>query len=68
MCAAIRAASNIASTTSSFRQSRYMLALRCDVINLFDARYQILNGSNLGAGPSQWGQGRGVFVGVEQSF
>ena len=51
-----------------FRQSRYMLALRCDVINLFGAGYQILDGTNLGVGPPQWGQPRSIFVGLEQSF
>ncbi len=59
---------NLSGVYYLFRQSRYMLALRCDVINLFGAGYQILDGTNLGAGPSQWGQGRSVFVGVEQSF
>jgi hypothetical protein len=44
------------------------LDLRLDVINLFDARYQLSDSAALGAGPSVWGARRGVFVGFEQAF
>jgi len=51
-----------------FRQTGHMLALRCDVINLFGAKYQIQDGTNFGAGPPQWGQSRGIYIGAEQFF
>ena len=59
---------NLSGVYHLWRESRYGLALRFDVINLFDSRYEIQDGSNLGAGPPQWGPGRGFFAGVEQSF
>ncbi len=42
--------------------------LRLDLINAFDRRYEIRDGTALGAGLAQWGPRRGVFVGVEQAF
>ena len=42
--------------------------MRIDVINLFDCRYEIRDGTALGGGVPQWGARRGVFVGIEQSF
>jgi len=42
--------------------------LRLDVINLFDARYQIRDGTGVGVGAAQWGPRRGVFAGVSKSF
>jgi outer membrane cobalamin receptor len=44
------------------------LDLRIDLINAFDARYQLRDGAGLGDGAPQWGARRGVFVGLEQSF
>ena len=44
------------------------LELRLDIINLFDARYRLRDGTGLGDGMPQWGPRRGVFAGVEQSF
>ena len=44
------------------------LDLRLDIINQFDQRYELRNGSSLGGGVPQWGTRRGFFVGVEQSF
>lgn len=59
---------NLSGVYHLWPDSRYGLALRFDVINLFDSLYEIQDGSNLGAGPAQWGPGRGFFAGVEQSF
>lgn len=44
------------------------LDLRVDVINAFDKRYALRDGTGLGDGPPQWGQGRGVYFGLEQAF
>ncbi len=44
------------------------LAVRLDVINAFDQKYQIRNGTGVGVGASQYGPRRGYFVGVTQSF
>ena len=44
------------------------LDLRIDVINAFDGRYALRDGTGLGDGPSQWAQRRGIFFGLEQSF
>jgi outer membrane receptor for ferrienterochelin and colicins len=44
------------------------LTLRADVINLFDKKYEIRDGSGVGVGAPQWGPRRGVFVGVSKSF
>ena len=44
------------------------LDLRADVINAFDRRYALGDGSGLGASQPQWGPRRGAFVGIEQSF
>lgn len=46
----------------------YPLDLRFDVINLFDVRYQLRDGTGLAAGPVAWGARRGLFVGIEQGF
>ena len=44
------------------------LTLRLDVINLFDEKYEIRNGTGIGVGAPQWGPRRGYFLGVSQSF
>jgi outer membrane receptor protein involved in Fe transport len=44
------------------------LELRLDLINAFDAVYQIRNGGGVGVGTSQFGARRGVFVGLTKSF
>ena len=44
------------------------LTARVDVINAFDQKYQIRNGTGVGVGASQYGQRRGYFVGVSQTF
>ena len=59
---------NLSSVYHLRPDSRYRLDLRFDVVNLFAVKYKIQDGTNLGAGPTQWGSGRGLFVGAEQSF
>ena len=44
------------------------LDIRFDVINVFDARYELRDGSGIGDSLPQWGPRRGFFAGVEQSF
>jgi outer membrane receptor protein involved in Fe transport len=44
------------------------LSLRLDLINAFDARYEIRDGTGVGVGAPQWGPRRGVFVGLTKSF
>jgi outer membrane receptor protein involved in Fe transport len=44
------------------------LAARLDVINVFDEKYQIRNGTGVGVGASQYGARRGYFAGLSMSF
>src|SRR6266478_3320929 len=44
------------------------LSVRLDVINAFDQKYQIRNGTGVGVGASQYGPRRGYFVGVSKTF
>jgi len=44
------------------------VTLRLDVTNLFDKKYKIRSGAGVGVGAPQWGQRRGVFVGVSKKF
>jgi outer membrane receptor for ferrienterochelin and colicins len=44
------------------------LTLRADVINAFDEKYAIRDGSGVGVGAPQYGARRGVFVGVSKAF
>jgi outer membrane receptor protein involved in Fe transport len=44
------------------------LELRLDVINLFDANYQIRNGTGVGVFAPQYGPRRGLFVGATKEF
>ena len=41
---------------------------RLDVLNLFDARYQLRDGSGIGVGAPQYGTRRGVFAGLSRAF
>jgi outer membrane receptor for ferrienterochelin and colicins len=43
-------------------------SVRLDVINAFDQKYQIRNGTGIGVGAPQYGPRRGYFVGVSQEF
>ncbi len=42
--------------------------LKVDIVNAFDARYQLTDGTAFGGGVPQWGMRRGIFLGAEQSF
>lgn len=42
--------------------------LKLDIVNAFDARYQLSDGTALGGGVPQWGVRRGIFIGAEQNF
>ncbi|RAK58684.1 TonB-dependent receptor [Phenylobacterium hankyongense] len=44
------------------------LTVRADVINAFDEKYGIRDGSGVGVGAPQYGARRGVFVGVSKAF
>ncbi|TPG47984.1 TonB-dependent receptor plug domain-containing protein [Sphingomonas glacialis] len=44
------------------------LNLRLDLINAFNARYQLRDGTSLGGGTPQFARGRGIFAGIEQLF
>jgi outer membrane receptor for ferrienterochelin and colicins len=41
---------------------------RFDVINLFDKKYEIRNGTGVGVGAPQWGPRRGFFAGLTETF
>jgi outer membrane receptor for ferrienterochelin and colicins len=43
-------------------------SVRLDVINAFDQKYQIRNGTGIGVGAPQYGPRRGFFAGVSQTF
>jgi len=38
------------------------------VINVFDNRYEIRDGTGVGVGEPQWGARRGFFVGLSKSL
>jgi len=44
------------------------LIVRLDVINAFDTKYEIRDGTGVGVGAPQYGPRRGVFAGVSKSF
>jgi len=44
------------------------LTVRFDIINLFDERYEIRDGTGVGVGAPQFGPRRGFFVGLSKSF
>jgi len=41
---------------------------RFDIINLFDEKYEIRNGTGVGVGAPQWGPRRGFFIGLSKSI
>lgn len=45
-----------------------MFDLRLDILNAFNDRYAILDGTELGGGPAQWSLGRAIYAGVEKSL
>jgi outer membrane receptor protein involved in Fe transport len=44
------------------------LTIRADVLNLFDKKYEIRDGSGVGVGAPQWGERRGFFAGISKKF
>ena len=54
--------------SKSFEAPGGPLQIRLDVINLFDARYEIRDGSGVGVGAPQYGPRRGLFAGVSKAF
>lgn len=44
------------------------ISLRFDIINLFDERYLIRDGSGIGVGAPQYGTRRGFFAGISKAF
>ncbi len=55
--------------THTFRLSAGgTLTARFDVINLFDEKYQIRNGTGIGVGAPQYGPRRGLFIGLSKSL
>jgi outer membrane receptor protein involved in Fe transport len=44
------------------------LTARFDVINVFDEKYEIRDGTGIGVGAPQWGPRRGYFVGLSKSL
>ena len=44
------------------------VTIRADVLNLLDKSYQIRSGTGVGVGAPQWGQRRGVFIGISKKF
>jgi len=44
------------------------LTARVDVINLFDEKYEIRDGTGIGVGAPQYGPRRGVFFGLSQAL
>jgi outer membrane receptor protein involved in Fe transport len=45
-----------------------VIKLRFDVVNLFDESYQLRDGTGVGVGAPQFGQRRGIFMGVSYDF
>ena len=44
------------------------VTIRADVLNLLDKSYQIRSGTGVGVGAPQWGQRRGIFIGISKKF
>jgi outer membrane receptor protein involved in Fe transport len=44
------------------------ITFRADIINLFDEKYLIRDGTGIGVGAPQWGPRRGFFVGISKAF
>lgn len=59
---------NIGASHAFDRDGLKGLTARLDVINAFDQKYQIRNGTGVGVGAPQYGARRGYFLGVSQAF
>lgn len=44
------------------------LTARFDIVNIFDKKYEIRDGSGVGVGAPQWGPRRGFFAGLSKMF
>jgi outer membrane receptor protein involved in Fe transport len=53
---------------ANYRVAPHGLEVRFDVINLFDEKYEIRDGSGVGVGAPQWGPRRGLFIGLSKPF
>lgn len=53
---------------ASYKWDKPGVEVRLDVTNLFDARYEIRDGTGVGVGAPQWGARRGVFVGITKDL
>ena len=56
------------SIAHDFELSGGPLTVRADLINAFDEKYQIRDGSGVGVGAPQYGPRRGLFVGLTKAF
>ena len=59
---------NVGATHSFDAQVVRGLTVRVDVINAFDQKYEIRNGTGVGVGAPQFGPRRGLFFGVSKSL
>jgi outer membrane receptor protein involved in Fe transport len=59
---------NLGASHDFDRQGIHGLTVRLDVINAFDEKYEIRDGTGIGVGAPQYGPRRGVFGGASYSF
>jgi len=59
---------NVAAVYTVTKFSGHPLTVRADILNVFDSRYQLRDGSGVGDGMPQWGPRRAILFGIEQSF
>jgi outer membrane receptor protein involved in Fe transport len=45
-----------------------IITTRLDVLNVFDRRYEIRDGTGVGVGAPQFGPRRGIFFGISKSI
>ena len=45
-----------------------VIKLRCDIVNLFDEKYELRDGSGIGVGAAQFGPRLGFFAGLSYDF
>ena len=64
----LAAPTNLALVQGTTQQPSVPLALRFDVVNLFDTIYQIRSGSGIGVFAPQFGPRRGYFAGISKKF
>ncbi len=56
------------SAAHEFKMGGGPLTVRADIINLFDNKYEIRDGTGVGVGAPQFGPRRGFFAGVSKAF